>query len=87
MRSLGKDPLWYTLRSIRQGGTTAASHLKMPEVFLRANGGWKGEAMELYRRDQLPTLQGHFARTLGQNGGYLENRGGMSERERLREIQ
>ena len=71
MRLLGKNPLWYTLRSIRQGGTTAANMMRMPEVFLKASGGWKGESLELYRRDHLPPLQGRFARTLGESGGLL----------------
>ena len=36
----------------------------MPEVFLRASGGWRGNAMEIYRKDRLPSLQARFAASL-----------------------
>ena len=39
MAELGKKPNLYSLRSIRQGATTTASEVDMPEVFLRASGG------------------------------------------------
>ena len=64
MTELGKNPLWYSLRSIRQGASTRACELKMPEVFLRASGGWRGDAMELYRKDRLPAEQERFASQL-----------------------
>ena len=38
--------------------------MEMPEVFLRATGGWKGNAVELYRKDRLPKVQGQFAQLL-----------------------
>ena len=65
MRELGKDPRWYSLRSIRQGASTTADKMEMPEVFLRATGGWKGKALERYRKDRLPAAQGQFASRLG----------------------
>ena len=65
MALLGKDPLWYGLRSIRQGASTMADRLNMPEVFLRASGSWKGNALELYRKDRLPEEQERFADALG----------------------
>ena len=65
MALLGKDPLWYGLRSIRQGASTMADRLHMPEVFLRASGSWKGNALELYRKDRLPEEQERFADALG----------------------
>ena len=67
MASLGKDPRWYSLRSIRQGSSTTADRLCMPEVFLRASGSWKGDALELYRKDRLPEEQARFADLLGSN--------------------
>ena len=67
MANLGKDPRLYSLRSIRQGSSTKATDAKMPEMFLRTSGGWKGNAMERYRKDQLPKEQAVFARTLGQS--------------------
>ena len=63
MTSLGKDPRWYSLRSIRQ--STAADKLHMPEVFMRASGCWKGDALEIYRKDRLPEVQARFAEALG----------------------
>ena len=36
----------------------------MPELFLRASGGWKGNALERYRKDRLPTEQARFAALL-----------------------
>ena len=68
MRELGKDPRWYSLRSIRQGASTTADQMEMPEVFLRATGGWKGKALERYRKDRLPAAQGQFASRLGAGG-------------------
>ena len=65
MRELGKDPRWYSLRSIRQGASTTADKMEMPEVFLRATGGWKGKALERYRKDRLPAAQSQFASRLG----------------------
>ena len=65
MRELGKDPRWYSLRSIRQGASTTADKMEMPEVFLRAIGGWKGKAQERYRKDRLPAPQSQFASRLG----------------------
>ena len=67
MQELGKDPRWYSLRSIRQGASTTACAMEMPEVFLRATGGWKGNALELYRKDRLPSVQRQFATRLGAN--------------------
>ena len=64
MMELGKNPLWYSLRSIRQGASTRTCELKMPEVFLRASGCWRGDAMELYRKDRLPPEQEMFASQL-----------------------
>ena len=64
MQELGKDPRWYSLRSIRQGASTTACEMEMPEVFLRATGEWKGNAVELYRKDRLPRVQGQFAQLL-----------------------
>ena len=65
MANLGKDPRLFGLRSIRKGSTTTACEDNMPEVFLRASGGWKGRAMELYRSERFPTEQAKFARRLG----------------------
>ena len=65
MASLGKDPRWYSPRSIHKGASTTADRLCMPEVFLRASGGWKGDALELYRKDRLPEEQARFANALG----------------------
>ena len=39
MRELGKDPRWYSLRSIRQGESSTACECDMPDVFLKATGG------------------------------------------------
>ena len=39
--------------------------MEMPEVFLRATGGWKGKALERYRKDRLPAAQSQFASRLG----------------------
>ena len=64
MAALGKDPRWYSLRSIRQGAASTACEMDMPEVFLRASGAWRGKAMELYRRDRLPLEQARFAGNL-----------------------
>ena len=64
MSELGKDPRWYSIRSIRQGGSSSACELEMPELFLRASGGWKGNALERYRKDRLPTEQERFATLL-----------------------
>ena len=61
MAELGKDPRWYSIRSIRQGGTSTACEVQMPELFLRASGGWKGNALERYRKDRLPIEQARFA--------------------------
>ena len=61
MTEMGKDPRWYSIRSIRQGGTSTACEVEMPELFLRASGGWKGNAMERYRKDRLPIEQARFA--------------------------
>ena len=36
----------------------------MPELFLRASGGWRGNALERYRKDRLPTEQARFAALL-----------------------
>ena len=62
MALLGKDPRWYSIRSIRPGLSTTADRYHMPEVFLRASGSWKGNAMELYRKDRLPEVQACFER-------------------------
>ena len=70
MADLGKKPKLYGLRSIRRGSTTNATDSKMPEVFLRASGGWKGRAMEVYREDCLPGEQQKFARALGHVQSY-----------------
>ena len=70
MQELGKDPRWYSLRSIRQGASTTACEMNMPEVFLRATGGWKGNAVELYRKDRLPKVQGQFAQLLKDKAEY-----------------
>ena len=70
MIGLNKNPLWYSLRSIRQGASTKACELKMPEIFLRASGGWKGDAMEVYRKDRLPAEQARFASKLSQKKVY-----------------
>ena len=64
MSELGKDPRCYSIRSIRQGGSSSACELEMPELFLRASGGWKGNALERYRKDRLPTEQERFATLL-----------------------
>ena len=64
MAALGKDPRWYSLRSIRQGAASTACEINMPEVFLRASGAWHGKAMELYRRDCLPLEQARLAGNL-----------------------
>ena len=69
MSNLGKNPRIYSLRSIRQGATTKADATDMPEVFLRASGGWKGRALERYRKDRLPEVQEVFAARLGNEGG------------------
>ena len=68
MSNLGKNPRIYSLRSIRQGATTKADATDMPEVFLRASGGWKGRALERYRKDRLPEAQQVFAARLGDEG-------------------
>ena len=68
MREPGQNPHWYSLRSIRQGASTTADQMEMPEVFLRATGGWKGKALERYRKDRLPAAQGQFASRLGAGG-------------------
>ena len=39
----------------------------MPEVFLRASGGWKGRAMELYRSERFIAEQAKFAKRLGEH--------------------
>ena len=65
MAYLGKDPRLYSLRSIRQGSSTKATDMKMPEIFLKTSGGWKGNALERYRKDQLPKEQAVFSRALG----------------------
>ena len=62
MKELGKNPLWYTLRSFRQGASLAAEAMEMPEEFIRTSGGWKGKAMFIYRQEILPELQGKFAK-------------------------
>ena len=67
MANLGKDPRLFGLRSIRKGSTTTACENNMPEVFLRASGGWKGRAMELYRSERLITEQAKFAKRLGEH--------------------
>ena len=67
MTGLDKNPPWYSLRSIRQGASTKACELKKPEIFLRASGGWKGDAMEVYRKDRLPAEQAKFASQLSRN--------------------
>ena len=36
----------------------------MPELFLRASGGWRGNALERYRKDRLSTEQVRFAALL-----------------------
>ena len=64
MEELGKNPLWYKLRSFRQGASLAADEMEMPELFLRASGGWKSNAIHIYRQERLPGLQGHFAKNL-----------------------
>ena len=64
MEQLGKNPKWYTLRSFRQGATVEACDMKMPEEFVRASGGWKSEAMYVYRKERLPGLQNVFAKNL-----------------------
>ena len=74
MTDLDKNPLWYSQRSIRQGASTKACELKMPEIFLRASGGWKGDAMEVYRKDRLPTEQARFASKLSQKEVVYKNR-------------
>ena len=66
MRDIGKNPALYGLRSIRQGASTRARATKMPDIFLRASGGWKGRAMDAYSKDCLPGHQKQFARALGQ---------------------
>ena len=67
MAILGKDPRLFGLRSIRKGSTTTACEENMPEVFLRASGGWKGRAMELYRSERFTTEQAKFAKRLGEH--------------------
>ena len=42
-----------------------ADRLRMPQVFLRASGSWKGNALELYQKDYLPEEQKGFAHVLG----------------------
>ena len=64
MTELGKDPRWYSIRSIRQGGSSTACEVEMPELFLLASGRWKGNALERYRKDRLPTEQARFAELL-----------------------
>ena len=71
MEELGRDPRIYSLRSIRQGASSMACEAKMPEVFLRASGGWKGDAMELYRKDRLPAAQEDFAEALGRSSNVV----------------
>ena len=66
MADIGKKPELYGLRSIRQGATCRAQDTNMPEIFLRASGGWKGRAMEAYSKDCLPVDQKRFAAKLGQ---------------------
>ena len=75
MADLGKNPKLYGLRSIRRGSTTNATDTRMPEVFLRASGGWKGRAMEVYREDCLPGEQQKFARALG----HVQSYGGAND--------
>ena len=65
MAYLGKDPRLYSLRSMRQGSSTKATDMKMPEMFLKTSGGWKDNALERYRKDQLPKEQALFSRALG----------------------
>ena len=67
MEELGRDPRIYSIRSIRQGASSMACEAKMPEVFMRALGGWKGNAIELYRKDRLPAAQEVFAEALGRS--------------------
>ena len=64
MQQLGKNPKQYTLRSYRQGATVEACDMKMPEEFVRASGGWKSDAMYVYRKERLPGLQEVFAKNL-----------------------
>ena len=66
MADIGKKPELYGLRSIRQGATCRTQDTNMPEIFLRASGGWKGRAMEAYSKDCLPVEQKRFAEKLGQ---------------------
>ena len=66
MTEIGKKPELYGLRSIRQGATSRAQDTQMPEIFLRASGGWKGRAMDAYSKDCLPGEQQRFAKGLGQ---------------------
>ena len=58
------------VRTIRQGGSSTACEVEMPELYLRASGGWKGNALERYRKDRLPTEQARFAALLPRRGGY-----------------
>ena len=41
-------------------------HRQMPDIFLRASGGWKGRAMDAYSKDCLAGHQKQFAHALGQ---------------------
>ena len=52
------------MRSFRQGATVEACDMKMPEEFVRASGGWKSDAMYVYRKERLPGLQEVFAKNL-----------------------
>ena len=67
MTEIGKKPELYGLRSIRQGATSRAQDIQMPEIFLRDSGGWKGRAMDAYSKDCLPGEQKRFAKRLGRN--------------------
>ena len=51
-----------------------ACEAKMPEVFLRASGGWKGDAIELYRKDRLSAAQEVFAEALGRSSNAVLNK-------------
>ena len=64
MSDLGKNPKWYTLRSFRKGASVEADEMEMPEGFLRASGGWKSDAINIYREERLPRLQNLFAKNL-----------------------
>ena len=64
MSEPGKEPRWYSIRSIRQGGSSTACEVEMPELFLLASGRWKGNTLERYRKDRLPTEQARFAELL-----------------------